>query len=36
MKLKLEMFMNVLAMIKRYLTFVIIPLSQNIMIIQTN
>ena len=36
MKLKLKMSMKVLAMIKKCLTLVIIHLSQNNMIIQTN
>ena len=36
MKLKLNMPMNILATIKNCFTLVIIQLSQNIMIIQTN
>ena len=36
MKLKLKMSMKILATIKKCLILVIIPLSQNIMIIQIN
>ena len=36
LKLKLKMSMKILAMVKKYLTLVIIQLSHNIMIFQTN